>query len=74
VLSPHGIVTVRVPAPERLAVHKLIVSQLRSTASIKPEKDLRQAATLIEALAERFPNVPSSEESAWEELNSLRAK
>lgn len=56
VLSPHGIVLVRVPAPERLAVHKLIVSQLRNTASVKPEKDLRQAATLIEALADRFPS------------------
>jgi hypothetical protein len=56
VLSPHGIVLVRVPAPERLAVHKLIVSQLRSTASAKPRKDLRQSATLIEALADRFPN------------------
>jgi hypothetical protein len=56
VLSPHGVVMVRVPAPERLAVHKLLVSQLRSTASAKPEKDLRQAATLIEALADRFPN------------------
>jgi hypothetical protein len=55
-LSPHGIVMVRVPAPERLAVHKLVVSQLRSKVSAKPEKDLRQAATLIEALAERFPN------------------
>ncbi|MGH9624166.1 MAG: GSU2403 family nucleotidyltransferase fold protein [Bryobacteraceae bacterium] len=56
VLSPHGAVTVRVPVPERFAVHKLIVSQLRSTASVKSEKDLRQAATLIEALADRFPN------------------
>jgi hypothetical protein len=56
VLSPHGIVMVRVPAPERFAVHKLVVSQLRSTASAKLEKDLRQAATLIEALADRFPN------------------
>ena len=46
---------VRVPAPERYALHKLIVSQLRSKTSGKPEKDLRQAATLIEALAERFP-------------------
>ncbi len=59
VLSPHGVVTVRVPAPERFAAHKLIVSQLRSTASAKPEKDLRQAATLIEALAERFPDAVS---------------
>ncbi|MGH8288180.1 MAG: GSU2403 family nucleotidyltransferase fold protein [Steroidobacteraceae bacterium] len=101
VLSPHGIVLVRVPVPERLAVHKLVVSQLRSKASAKPEKDLRQAATLIEALADRFPNaveealgavpksavryaaraikplqrhLPSSKESAWEELKSLRAR
>lgn len=56
ILSPHGVVLVRVPAPERLAVHKLVVSQLRSTASAKPEKDLRQAATLIEVLADRFPS------------------
>lgn len=101
VLSPHGIAMVRVPAPERLAVHKLVVSQLRSKTSAKPEKDLRQAATLIEALAERFPtaveealgalpesavryavratralerHLPPSEESAWEELRSLRAR
>jgi hypothetical protein len=101
VLSPHGVVMVRVPLPERFAAHKLIVSQLRSTASAEPDKDLRQAATLIEALADRFPNavrealgalpkssvryavraikalerhLPSSEESAWEELQSLRAR
>jgi hypothetical protein len=55
ILSSHGAVLVRVPLPERYAVHKLIVSQLRSKTSAKPEKDLRQAASLIEALAERFP-------------------
>ena len=55
VLSPHGVVLVRVPVPERYAIHKLIVSQLRSKSSSKPGKDLRQAATLIEALIERFP-------------------
>jgi len=55
VLSPHGIVMVRTPTPERYAVHKLIVSQLRDKASSKAEKDLRQAATLIEAVTERFP-------------------
>jgi hypothetical protein len=55
VLSPHGAVMVRVPVPERYAIHKLIVSQLRAKTSDKPQKDLRQAATLIEALAERFP-------------------
>jgi hypothetical protein len=55
ILSPHGALAARVPVPERYAVHKLIVSQLRSTTSIKPEKDLKQAATLIAALVERFP-------------------
>ena len=54
VISAHGVVTVRVPIPERYAVHKLIVSQLRTKTS-KPEKDLSQAATLFEAVAERFP-------------------
>lgn len=55
ILSSHGAVLVRVPVPERYAVHKLIVSQLRAKTSSKPEKDLRQAAVLIEALVERFP-------------------
>lgn len=55
VLSPHGVVLVRVPVPERYATHKLIVSQLRAKTSSKTAKDLRQAASLIEAVAERFP-------------------
>jgi hypothetical protein len=54
VLSAYGAATVRVPVPERYAVHKLIVSQLRTKTST-PEKDLRQAATLLEAVADRFP-------------------
>lgn len=55
VLSSHGAVMVRVPTPERFAIHKLIVSQLRTKTSSKPEKDLRQAATLVEAVVDRFP-------------------
>jgi hypothetical protein len=55
VLSSHGSVMVRVPVPERYAIHKLIVSQLGHKSSSKPEKDLRQAAVLIEALVERYP-------------------
>ena len=55
ILSPHGAVMVRVPVPERYAIHKLIVSQLRGTVSSKAAKDLRQAATLLEAVVERFP-------------------
>ncbi len=55
VLSSHGTIMARVPLPERYAIHKLIVSQLRNKVSSKPEKDLHQAAALIEALAERYP-------------------
>jgi len=55
VLSSHGVVLVRVPLPERYAIHKLIVSQLRTNTGGKSEKDLLQAAALFEVLAERFP-------------------
>jgi hypothetical protein len=55
ILSPHGAVMVRVPTPERYAIHKLIVSQLRAKVSSKPEKDLKQAAVLLEVVAEQFP-------------------
>jgi hypothetical protein len=55
ILSPHGVVMVRVPVPERYAIHKLMVSQLRGTASSKAAKDLHQAATLLEAVVEQFP-------------------
>lgn len=53
-LSSHGVVLARVPVPERYAIHKLLISQLRSRGS-KPIKDLQQAAILTAALAERFP-------------------
>lgn len=56
VLSPHGVVNVRVPVPERFAIHKLIVSQLRDAVSSKAEEDLRQAATLIDAVSGLFPD------------------
>jgi hypothetical protein len=55
ILSAHGIVAVRVPTPERFAVHKVIVSQLRGSGDAKSGKDLHQAAILIDALADRFP-------------------
>ncbi|MFZ7094392.1 GSU2403 family nucleotidyltransferase fold protein [Primorskyibacter sp. 2E233] len=49
-------VPVRIPAPERFAVHKLIVAAIRSgTHRAKTEKDLSQAAWLIEALVEARP-------------------
>jgi hypothetical protein len=55
ILSPHGVVMVRVPVPERYAIHKLMVSQLRGTASSKAAKDLRQAAALLETGGRTLP-------------------
>jgi hypothetical protein len=54
-ISSHGVVAVRVPIPERFAIHKLIVAQLRVGRPEKSQKDLRQAAVLIAALGELFP-------------------
>jgi|SRR5665213_71 len=60
----HGAgVQVRVPAPERYAVHKLIVSRRRPEVA-KRDKDLQQAAALFEALAQKRPH---ELKSAWEE-------
>ena len=47
---------VRIPAPERFAIHKLIVASVRrGTHRAKAEKDLAQAAWLVEALSEARP-------------------
>lgn len=49
-------VLVRIPAPERYAVHKLIVAAERAGSfRAKSAKDLEQAETLINALAEQRP-------------------
>lgn len=52
VLAREGCCTVRVPNAERFALHKLLVSQLRSGRSAKSTRDLEQAAILLAALAE----------------------
>jgi hypothetical protein len=54
-ISNHGVAVVRVPVPERFALHKLIVAQLRIGRPEKSLKDLRQAAALIAALGEKHP-------------------
>ncbi len=62
-----GCCAVRVPLPERFAVHKLIASRLRPGRGAKSDKDVHQAAVLCAALAELHPgalgaaraNVPS---------------
>lgn len=55
VLAREGCCQVRVPLPERLALHKLLVSRLRTGRSSKAQKDLDQAAVLLAALAELHP-------------------
>lgn len=54
ILAREGCCLVRVPAPERFALHKLIVSQLRKRGD-KAIKDVVQASVLIAALAEIHP-------------------
>jgi len=48
-------VYVLVPAPERYAVHKLIVSRRRRAGAAKQEKDIQQSAALLELLAQKRP-------------------
>jgi len=47
---------VKIPRPERYAVHKLIISQRRKGGSAKAKKDIEQARTLIWAMAEDRPH------------------
>jgi hypothetical protein len=50
----HGAgVHVTVPAPERYALHKLIIARRRPAASAKSGKDILQATALIEVLLQR---------------------
>jgi hypothetical protein len=52
-----GSTLVVIPTPARFALHKLLVSQTRSTVQqTKSAKDLHQAALLLEVLAEDRPD------------------
>lgn len=65
-------VEVRVPAPERFALHKLIVSQLREgTYREKRRKDLQQADWLLTTLLEARPYELLA---AWEDLHARGPK
>jgi hypothetical protein len=59
-MAREGCCAVRVPLPERFAVHKLIVSQLRSGRSAKSERDVLQACVLAAALADGHPGALES--------------
>lgn len=60
-------VLVQVPAPERFAVHKLILAQRRPAFAAKSDKDSMQAAALLEMLAVKRPQ---ELKLAWEEAYS----
>lgn len=54
-LAREGCCSVVVPLPERFAVHKLVVSQLRTMREAKSTKDVNQAVVLCAVLAEFHP-------------------
>jgi hypothetical protein len=55
VLSPNQVIPVRVPSPERFALHKLYSSQSRRADRDKIRKDLEQAAVLVTILEDETP-------------------
>lgn len=64
---------VLVPAPQRFALHKLIVAQRRRKRSAKKDKDLMQAEALLAVLAERRPNeLKDVWDEAWERGKAWR--
>jgi hypothetical protein len=70
-------VNVLVPAPERYAVHKLIVSSRRLTDTlgrVKADNDLSQASLLFEALVEtrHDSELADAWEEAWDRGDSWR--
>ncbi len=70
-LAREGCCAVRVPLPERFAVHKLIVSAVRRGGSEKAQRDRFQAAVLCAALAELHPGAL---ESAVEDIPRRASK
>ena len=55
VMGRESVVPVKVPRAERLAWHKMLVSQLRTSTSEKRAKDIHQAGVLVAILAENDP-------------------
>lgn len=67
-----GATLVNVPAPARFAFHKLLVSVLRPAAfQTKAEKDVMQAAQVLEALVDSRPGDVAP---AWEALSAGGAR
>ena len=54
-IAREGVAAIRVPSAERFALHKLMVSQLRTARDAKAGRDLSQAAILLAVLADKHP-------------------
>lgn len=70
-------ISVRVPAPQRYAIHKVIVSTQRPPhAALKADKDLDQAAALIlgHALTRRGAAIAEAWMEAWDRGETWREK
>jgi hypothetical protein len=67
VLLHAGGIPVSVPAPQRYALHKLIVARRRHDDSPKRDKDIFQAQTLLNVLVDRRPD---DLRDAWSEAFS----
>src|SRR4029077_18185761 len=65
VIGKTVVVPVSLPRPERMAWHKILVSELRGPTREKRGKDLQQAAVLLAVLAE---DAPEALEQAWSDL------
>ena len=72
VLGRSAVIAVKVPRPERLAWHKMLVSELRHRENDKRQKDIDQAAVLVAILAEREPG--ALEEASRELPSGARSK
>lgn len=59
-LAREGCCAVRVPLPERFAIHKLIVSAIRRGRNEKAQRDRAQAVVLSAALADLHPGALES--------------
>ena len=71
VVAKSGIL-VNVPTPARFALHKLVVSQRRSTAfALKSKKDIKQAELLIEVLLDTRPG---DLQLAWDGVENMPNK
>jgi hypothetical protein len=59
-LAREGLCAVRLPLPERFAIHKLVVSRLRVERGAKSDNDVHQASVLAAVLGETHPDALAS--------------